>query len=68
MLELAITSLVMMQPSAEGVRAFEASAEIYRNTPALIDQMTYTVEMPVSVDNALDQYFEPGDEYIYWPN
>jgi arylsulfatase A-like enzyme len=28
----------------------------------------YTVEMPVSVDKALDQYFKPGDEYIYWPN
>lgn len=28
----------------------------------------YTVEMPVAVDKSLAEYFEPGDEYIYWPN
>ncbi|QFU77905.1 sulfatase [Halioglobus maricola] len=25
-------------------------------------------EMPIAIDKALDQRFEPGDEYIYWPN
>jgi arylsulfatase A-like enzyme len=28
----------------------------------------YTVEMPVAIDKSLAEYFEPGDEYIYWPN
>lgn len=28
----------------------------------------YIVEMPVAIDKTLAEYFEPGDEYIYWPN
>jgi len=26
------------------------------------------VELPVRVDKTLDQAWEPGDEYVYWPN
>ena len=28
----------------------------------------YTGELPVAVDKTLAEYFEAGDEYIYWPN
>jgi uncharacterized sulfatase len=28
----------------------------------------YVAEIPVAVDKTLVEYFEPGDEYIYWPN
>ncbi|MFT5483013.1 MAG: arylsulfatase A-like enzyme [Halieaceae bacterium] len=28
----------------------------------------YVVEMPVAVDKTLAEFFEDGDEYIYWPN
>lgn len=28
----------------------------------------YVVEMPVAIDKTLAEKFEPGDEYIYWPN
>ena len=28
----------------------------------------FVVEMPVAVDKTLVDYFESGDEYIYWPN
>ena len=28
----------------------------------------YTGELPVAVDKTLADYFEAGDEYIYWPN
>ena len=28
----------------------------------------YVVEMPVAIDKTRAEYFEPPDEYIYWPN
>lgn len=28
----------------------------------------YVVELPVAIDKTLAEYFEEGDEYIYWPN
>lgn len=28
----------------------------------------YTLESPITVDKSLAESFEPGDEYVYWPN
>jgi uncharacterized sulfatase len=28
----------------------------------------FVAEMPVAIDKTLAEYFESGDEYIYWPN
>lgn len=28
----------------------------------------YAVEGPILIDKTADQSFEPGDEYVYWPN
>jgi uncharacterized sulfatase len=28
----------------------------------------YTVESPILIDKTAADTFEPGDEYVYWPN
>ncbi len=28
----------------------------------------YTIESPIMIDKTLAESFEPGDEYVYWPN
>jgi uncharacterized sulfatase len=28
----------------------------------------YTLESPITIDKSLAESFEPGDEYVYWPN
>jgi arylsulfatase A-like enzyme len=28
----------------------------------------FTLQAPVAVDKTINEYVEPGDEYIYWPN